>query len=215
MKVLVVGLPRTGTQSIANALTHLGIGPVYHMKEVGKNKHAGLWVEAIDAKFEGVGNPWGREDLERILAGFEAVADYPAAIFPEELIAAYPEAKIILSTRDEDGWYASMMSTLIHWQMSRPADDPSPISQLARKYHGHCWGNDFPENGRTCFREHNALVKEASKGRDFLELQAKDGWVPLCEFLGVPVPEGVPFPRSDDWLEYKKMVEKQKQDAAE
>jgi hypothetical protein len=89
------------------------------------------------------------------------------------------------------------------------------MNQLSRKYHAHCWGNDFPKNGRTFFREHNALVREASKGRKFLELQAKDGWAPLCEFLGLSVPEGVPFPRSDDWVEYKKMVEKQKEKAAE
>ncbi|KAH8902140.1 hypothetical protein BR93DRAFT_887972 [Coniochaeta sp. PMI_546] len=213
MKVLVLGLPRTGTQSIADALVQLGFGPVYHMREVGKNKHQALWIEAIEAKFEGVGKPWQREDFEKILAGFEGVADYPPAIFPEELIAAYPEAYIILSTRDEDGWYASMMSTLWHLHTSRPADDPSPMNQLSRKYHHHCWGNDFPKNGRACFHEHNALVRKASKGRKFLELQAKDGWVPLCEFLGVPVPEGIAFPRSDDWAEYK-MVEKQKQNAA-
>jgi hypothetical protein len=41
------------------------------MREVGKNKHQALWMEAIDAKFEGVGKPWGREDFEKILAGFE------------------------------------------------------------------------------------------------------------------------------------------------
>lgn len=145
----------------------------------------------------------------------QGVADYPAAIFPEELIAAYPEASIILSVRDEDGWYASMTSTLWHLHTSRPADDPSPMNQLARKYHAHCWGGDFPKHGRARFREHNALVREASKGRRFLELRATDGWAPLCQFLGVPVPEGVPFPRNDDWAEYKKMVERQKKEAAE
>jgi hypothetical protein len=41
------------------------------MREVAKNKHQALWIEAIDAKFEGVGTPWNRGDFERILAGFE------------------------------------------------------------------------------------------------------------------------------------------------
>ena len=35
----------------------------------------------------------------------QAVCDVPAACFPEELIAAYPEAKIILTNRDIDAWH--------------------------------------------------------------------------------------------------------------
>ena len=137
------------------------------------------------------------------------MADYPAAIFPEELIAAYPEASIILSTRSEDAWFESMMSTLWHLHLSRPVDDPSPMTALSRKYNQHCWGDDFPSNGRAFFHSHNTLVRKAATGKKFLEFEAKDGWGPLCDFLGMEVPDK-PFPRSDDWLEYKQMVEKEK-----
>lgn len=41
------------------------------MREVAKNKHQTLWIEAVDAKFEGAGKPWGRDEFERILAGYE------------------------------------------------------------------------------------------------------------------------------------------------
>lgn len=41
------------------------------MREVGKNNHQALWIEAIDAKSKGIGKPWGREDFEKILAGYE------------------------------------------------------------------------------------------------------------------------------------------------
>lgn len=92
MKVLVLGLPRTGTQcklwpllvhrfelrlnadscpALADALTHIGFGPIYHMREVGKNHHQALWIEAIEAKFEGKGKPWGRDEFEKVFAGFE------------------------------------------------------------------------------------------------------------------------------------------------
>ena len=40
------------------------------MREVGKNQHAPLWTEAIEAKFEG-GVPWGREEFDRILGEYE------------------------------------------------------------------------------------------------------------------------------------------------
>lgn len=41
------------------------------MREVGKNKHQGLWIEALDAKFEGRGEPYDREKFDRILGSYE------------------------------------------------------------------------------------------------------------------------------------------------
>lgn len=73
------------------------------------------------------------------------------------------------------------------------------------KLHTHCWRNDFPAYGHEYFQKHNALVRKLGAGRKFLEYNVKDGWDPLCKFLGVPVPD-TPFPRMDDWLEYKKRV---------
>lgn len=210
MKVLVLGMPRTGTQSIADALIELGILPTYHMREVGKNNHQALWVEAIDSKFEGKGEPWGREQFDKILGDYEAGADIPFAIFPEELVASYPEASIILTTRDEDKWFESMMKTLWHQHTHRPNPDPSPLAPLGLKYHKHCWGDDFPTHGREAYRIHNQKVREASKGRKFLDYETGSGWGPLCEFLGVDVPS-TPYPRNDDWIAYKKKVEKAEQ----
>ncbi|KAK0632584.1 hypothetical protein B0T14DRAFT_37821 [Immersiella caudata] len=210
MKVLVLGLPRTGTQSLADGLVQLGISPIYHMREVARNKHQALWIEAIDAKFEDVGVPWTREDFERVLENFEGVADYPAAIFPAELVSAYPEASIILSVRPEDKWCESMESTLVHLQKKRAPGDTTSMSVLSGKYHHHCWGDDFAATGREFFRKNNQLVRHLGKERKFLEWQPQDGWAPLCSFLGVDAPpEGTPFPRSDDWVEYKKMVERE------
>lgn len=51
----------------------------------------------------------------------KAVADYPASIFPEELLAAYPEAKVILTIRGEDEWYKFMMATVWHGQHYYPS----------------------------------------------------------------------------------------------
>ncbi|KAI1414668.1 hypothetical protein F5Y13DRAFT_13479 [Hypoxylon sp. FL1857] len=213
MKVLILGMPRTGTQSLADALERLGISPVYHMREVGKNNHQALWIEALDAKFEGRGEPFNtREKFDQILGSYEALADYPAAIFAAELIAAYPEACIILSMRhSEDAWLASMESTLWHAHTHQPVPNTSPMAPLSNKYHKHCWGNDLPRNGRAAYRAHNELVRSLAKasGRKFLEYKPGDGWAPLCEFLGVQGNE-VPteaFPRSDDWAGYKRVVE--------
>lgn len=41
-----------------------------------------------------------------------AVADWPASAFPDELIAAYPEAKVILHVRPTDKWFTSAQATI-------------------------------------------------------------------------------------------------------
>lgn len=116
-----------------------------------------------------------------------------------DFIAAYPRARIILSTRDEDGWMASMRATIVHhWECH-----PSPvIGGLRALLSKHLWADDFAAGGRECFRKHNALVRELAPEKRLLEFDVKQGWGPLCEFLGKEVPE-VEFPRVDDWKGYR------------
>lgn len=55
---------------------------VYHMREVGKNKHQALWIQALEDNLEGTGPAWGRDDFEKILAGFEVRVRIPTVWFP-------------------------------------------------------------------------------------------------------------------------------------
>jgi hypothetical protein len=133
----------------------------------------------------------------------QAVSDFPAAIFAEELIKAYPDAMVILSVRDEDTWYKSMMSTLWHAYANHPPGGGNPAMRtLAEQYHKNMWANDFPVHGRLAYQKHNDLVRELGKGSRFLEYNVKESWGPLCRFLEKPVPDQ-PFPMKDDWLNYK------------
>lgn len=109
---------------------------------------------------------------------------------------AYPDAKIILTTRDEDKWLDSMKATLWH----------AKTSAFGQVMYNYLWGEDREGEGKARFRKHNEMVIAAAKerGREVLVYEVKDGWVPLCGFLGIEkVPEGN-FPRSDDWAQYKK-----------
>lgn len=53
------------------------------------------------------------------------------------------------------------------------------------------------EKARQAYRDHYALVRRVTPKSRLLEYQLGDGWGPLCEFLGKPVPD-VPFPRVND-----------------
>jgi hypothetical protein len=133
----------------------------------------------------------------------KCVSDYPASIFPSEFINAYPNAKVILTTRDEEAWYESMMKTIWHSWSAKDAK-PSAMRPLADKYQTLLWDGDFPKHGKEFFGKHNEFVRSIAPKERFLEYEVKEGWEKLCAFLGKDVPE-VPFPRSDDWVEYKKL----------
>ena len=54
-----------------------------------------------------------REDFDAIIGHAQALTDAPASCFAAELIAAYPEAKVVLNVRrDMDAWYRSVVSNL-------------------------------------------------------------------------------------------------------
>ena len=134
----------------------------------------------------------------------QGVSDIPAALFSDELIAAYPEAKIILTTRDEDKWFESMKATVWHLHESRKAASATGIPyRLSELQYEHAWGGDPEKYGRVKYREHNEHLKKIAPLDRFLEFQVQQGWEPLCAFLGIEIPE-IPFPRADDWMDYKK-----------
>ena len=92
IKIIGAGAPRTGTVSLMKALELLGFGPCYHMDVVQANDLQWPWVDALD----------GEQDLKKykaLLEGYGSVCDFPASSAYFELMAAYPDAKVIQSLR--------------------------------------------------------------------------------------------------------------------
>lgn len=169
------------------------------MREVDKNDgHRAQWMSAVDAKTQGSGKPYGRAEFDALLDGYRGIADVPGCIFVRELLAAYPDAKVILTIRPEDAWYESILSTL--WQKRGDPDyQPNSEPTLADRWHEYFWQNDFPRNGREAYRRHNELVRSLTSPDKLLQYSVSEGWGPLCEFLGRETPAADTFPRSDDW----------------
>ena len=109
LHVIGAGHGRTGTLSLKFALEILGVGPCYHMKEVIANGEA--HIESWIAAFEGRPVNW-----HALLNGYKSCVDYPAACFYKELMAAFPDAKVILTVRDGEAWFESASSTI--WKVS-------------------------------------------------------------------------------------------------
>ena len=78
-----------------------------------------LWSEGLRAKYNGEGRKWGREELDKLLGDYDGIADVPGICFVEELVEAYPDAKVMLQTRDVEAWIRSMDSTagrIMRWK---------------------------------------------------------------------------------------------------
>ncbi|KAL5364409.1 hypothetical protein BJX96DRAFT_178920 [Aspergillus floccosus] len=123
MRVLALGLCETGTESLMEALRILGYNEAYHgwVALFNNPRDYAMWQRGLRAKYDGIGEAFGREEIDRLLGHWQAIWDIPGLCFSEELIKAYPEAKIILTVRDMDEWQWAI--TQRHYMESR-TDQP-------------------------------------------------------------------------------------------
>lgn len=71
-----------------------------------------LWIAAQKIKSDDHGAPYGRVDFDKMLGAYDAVSDLPTVLFADELIAAYPEAKVLLTVREAEDRVVSMQRTI-------------------------------------------------------------------------------------------------------
>ncbi|TQV91889.1 glycoside hydrolase family 43 protein [Cordyceps javanica] len=210
MQVLSLGLPRTGTVSMREAYSILGYAQPYHFASIVENcKDADMWNEALRAKFNGIGKPYGRAEFDQLLGESAAVSDTPCCIFWAELIEAYPEAKVVLVDRDEERWLASVGGLIDgalnpFGQYVLRFTDPfwfGRIFTCGRLWIGGYFGSADPatakNNAREVYRRHYDAVRRVVPKDRLLEYKLGSGWGPLCRFLGTKVPD-VPFPHRNE-----------------
>lgn len=75
--------------------------------------HLEMIEEALNAKYFGVGKPYGRAEFDKWLADYDAIVELPA-MFLEEFVEAYPEVPFMHVEWDGHKWYVSVMNTLGH-----------------------------------------------------------------------------------------------------
>jgi hypothetical protein len=199
LKVIGAGLGRTGTLSLKAALEQLGFGKCYHMTEVlAHPEHVRVWDAA--ARGEPV-------DWEALFQEYQATVDWPGCNFYEELLRLYPDAEVILTVRDPDRWYDSAKQTIYYVRQAFP-DWLLPWMPRMRRFRrmldrliwDGTFGGRFEDKPHAIevFNRHNEAVKRAVPPDRLLVYEVREGWGPLCAFLGVPVPEGQPFPHLND-----------------
>jgi hypothetical protein len=208
IRVIGAGFARTGTQSLKAALQHLGY-KVNHFEETFSRPDLYLpgW-EAVLAG-EGAGTYLG------ILAeqGFNATLDSPNALLYKEMMAAYPDAKVLLSVRSDgaEGWATSSLATVWHFRkiLSSPPftfkESFRTISTLMNwVWEGHAFGlgkkhdEITREDLVTGYDAWVADVLRTVPPDRLLEFRVQDGWTPLCTFLGIKDCPTRNFPHVND-----------------
>lgn len=202
--VIGAGFGRTGTLSLKAALERLGFAPCHHMVEIiNQPETAPLWYDAADGK---------PTDWQAVLGEYRAVVDWPGCHFWRELAAAFPQAKVLLTERDPEAWYKSMTQTIFE-AMRASARIPAGERRTARggmAYHivmeRTFGGNVDKDHVLSVYKAHNEAVKAALPKDRLLVYDVREGWAPLCEFLGVAVPDE-DFPRSNSTEEFRARIE--------
>lgn len=192
LQVIGAGFGRTGTTSLKKALEILGLGPCYHMQTaMTRLHHPYFWLRA--QAHEAV-------DFRGFFRRYRAAIDWPACEFYRELMAACPEAKVVLTVRDPERWYDSVAETL--WAIGRAFPWWFPPA-IARMQDAIIWDGRF--QGRfadraaaiSAFKGHLDEVQRTVPPDRLLVFDVAEGWAPLCTFLGRPIP-AQPFPRLND-----------------
>lgn len=170
MKIFGIGLAKTGTTSVSAALNILGI-PSLHDYMFFHQKSAAEIIRSLSVP------PFD---------AYDAFFDWPHPLGVFERVAAFvPESRFILTTREKEEW---MQSCLIH-----------VLHTLVMGREG--W-SDIDTKTLQC--ENEAMIYRArwwrkqNPGR-LLEFDVRQGWEPLCGFLGKPVPD-VPFPAENSGI---------------
>ncbi len=169
--VVGAGFHKTGTSTLGAALSILG----YHVKGISKRP----LIPILKKDFSYV---------KKQLRNYNAVQDTPWFFIYKELDEIYPNAKFILTIRDEESWYKSVKKQIGDL---RSAQDEWIYGR------GKGLPKDDKRNTINVYNQHNQEVKNYFKDRpkDLLILNFKKGdqWEKLCDFLNEEIPS-VPFP---------------------
>ncbi|TQV99397.1 hypothetical protein V2A60_004875 [Cordyceps javanica] len=219
--LLCLGMARTGTASLGAALNMLGIDRVHHgMTTVREDWQWEILERAADATFSNLpsytGKPFTRADWDELLCHYDAATDI-ASFYANSLIAAYPDAKVILVERDIDRWHQSirvLFEPWTHWTIRQFAFICGPMARtksaitnykLAMGWTGSAKPKDLLKNSRAAYVKHYEDIRASVPPQQLLEYKLTDGWEPLAAFLGKSAPgPDVKFPHINDAAEFER-----------
>lgn len=196
LKVVGAGVGRTGTASLKLALEQLLGGPCHHMFEVMADpSQIPTWIDAIDGK---------PVDWSGFLGSYRSLVDWPGASFWPELSAANPDALVLLSVRDAESWYRSASNTIFVALSQDPPEGQELWMAALHKLLRDRFSDRLHDREAMidAYERHNAEVRATVPADRLIEWTPSNGWEPICERLGLAVPNE-PFPVTNTTDEFR------------
>jgi hypothetical protein len=196
IRLIGAGLGRTGTMSQKQAIERLTGERCYHMFEVFTHpEDVPTWAAAV------AGEP---VDWDALFGDCVATVDWPGCNFWRQLADAYPDAPVLLSTRDSaETWWQSADNTIFNVFRNGPEDPDDPWFRMADPLIRAVIPDPSDEAGsKAGYERHNAEVRAAIEPARLIEWQPGDGWAPIAAALGVAVPDE-PFPHTNSTKEFR------------
>ncbi len=198
LQVVGAGVGRTGTHSLKIALEQLLGGTCHHMTEVFSHpEELPAWIDAAN------GRP---VNWEQMMKGYTALVDWPGASFWPELATANPDALVLLSVRDPDAWFTSCSNTIFEGMVAMQQQGNEWMDAM-RTLMRERFSDQLTDRAAmiAAFEKHNEAVRAGVPEERLLEWTASDGWEPICERLGLPVPNES-FPKTNTTDEFREML---------
>ncbi len=194
LRVVGAGLGRTGTNSLMTALEMILPGECHHMYKVFVEDQGEVWRDIVVNDDTTL--------LDNLMAKYVASVDWPSCAYWEHLAEANPDALILLSVRESgEKWFKSASDTIFNLMPTAPEGPwKEMVTELIVRKFG---GGDLTDKAAciAAYEAHNDYVRKHADPARLLEWQATDGWEPICERLGVPVPDE-PFPHTNSTEEF-------------
>lgn len=195
LRVIGAGFGRTGTDSMREALDILGFGPCHHMFEINRDETQRILWRAL-----GKG---AKPDWERLFAGYNACVDWPSAFYWRELIDHYPDAKMVLTYRASESWWASFEQTILAYVKRLDDLDSVVNTVIARQVFG--GRPDDKAHAIAVYEAHVRAVLDAVPPARLLVHRLGDGWPSLCAHLGAPIPDA-PYPQRNSTADIRNAI---------
>ncbi len=197
LQLIGAGIGRTGTHSLKIAVEQLLGGPCYHMMEVfGHPEHVPMWHEAANGTMP---------DWDALFEGYAAEVDWPASAFWRELSEHYPDAPVLLSTRESaDAWWRSADRTIFEvMKGDTPPVGTNAWMDMVTALFRNTFADPLDEDAcKMAYERHNAEVRATIPADRLIDWKPGDGWEPICAALGVPVPDD-PFPHVNSTEDFR------------
>jgi hypothetical protein len=209
LEVIGLGLGRTGTLSLKQALEELGFGPCYHMDTLLKQPgDVDYWNEIEQT---------GKTSFDKLFANYGSAVDFPTVAYHPDLLRQYPDAKCILTVRDENEWYRSAQATILQAEpslaekiaisvklpFSRRHRKLLKVFRLTEKFWQLKPDPAYRDEAIRFYREWNQRIIDSFPADQLLVFDVTEGWGPLCDFLHVDQP-ATAFPYGNRKADFKR-----------